>query len=202
MGCGAAAVADPCPRHVHGTHQLTVPSHIHHWAPQPAQNLLSEMDPMIAPPAVHIHTPQPKSHPPVPAGEVRMKLAPLQATCQITEKMWAPQAGALVVRTWKEKSNPKVRAPTKMSLAVRAGNLAVTRSQAVEAAAVPQSDDETPKAKPDEPPPKAPSETDHNISQAASIPEVNDKDSEEEQQSNHHDFVQSLDKELVSGGTI
>ena len=59
-----------------------------------------------------------------------------------------------------------------------------------------ESDNETPKAKADEPPPEAPSEMDHNISQAASIPKVNDKDSEDEKRSNCHDFAWSLDKEF------
>ena len=56
-----------------------------------------------------------------------------------------------------------------------------------------ESDWEAPKAKLDQLPPEAPSEMDHNVSQAPSIPEVDDKDSEDEQKNSHHDLAHSLD---------
>ena len=59
-----------------------------------------------------------------------------------------------------------------------------------------ESDDETSKAKPDKAPLKAPSEMDHNISQAASMTKINDNDLEDKWQSNHYDFAWSLDKEF------
>ena len=56
-----------------------------------------------------------------------------------------------------------------------------------------ESDEETPKAKPNQPPPEASSETNQAPSQAPSIPEVSDKDSEDEQKSNCCDYVCSQD---------
>ena len=56
-----------------------------------------------------------------------------------------------------------------------------------------ESDGEAPKAKPDQPPLKAPSEMDHKVLQAPSIPKVNDKDSEDEQKSSCHELACSLD---------
>ena len=135
------------------------------------------------------HAPQPKSHTLVLAGEARMKLAPPWVTYQNIKEM-----GALLATTWKVKMSQKVRAPTIKALAVSAGNPAAKmRSQAVGAAVSQESEKETPKAKPDQPPPEAPLEVNHNALQTPLPPELNDKDSEDEQRSNRHDFVCSQD---------